>query len=442
MADASIASLGSLDLSESHTQVGSPPRAATPPRQRSISPITSPSTTRRHARGSIGFTRHGSMPLPPGSSPPSAASTATTLTSSARFDSILALLDSKPPVSQSRGGATFEASATAQPPPPAPSESTADSASTHSNPATAPARPPAGGGAVSSVRGVVAGLKATIVERDEEIARLQAAMRRQEAEMRRQADAAATSASEAVQKTKQAAEAAASRHLTFIDKLLGDKKALARKCDELGSALEEERAAAGERMRKVAAEAARELEQAKSSWAAAEKVRVKRAVENKAEAVRAATLRAVEPDIQRLMEKHRDDVAKLKEVFAKQLHEAESRIAESKHAELMSVQGGVDAAVTAALGQERAAAADRERALVARYEGDLADLRRKAGEELHAEQRRGLDAVRQEVAKAAADAAQLRSRYEAQLEELRAAHARARAGLEASSDEALQRARR
>jgi len=75
-----------------------------------------------------------------------------------------------------------------------------------------------------------------------------------------------------VGKAKKAGSAAAARHLAFIDRLLGDKTALAKRVEEM----EGERAAADAswqaKMKALQQRQAVDLRKAKDQWAAAEKV--------------------------------------------------------------------------------------------------------------------------------------------------------------------------
>lgn len=362
---------------------------------------------------------------------------------SGKFADILSMLDSAAAAAQPQ----------TQPAPPAPSSELPQRAQPAGvSPASAPPGPTAGaagtppsvssGGGVSSIKARLQEMKATIASQGDENAALRRALERKAAEVRAVREDALASAGEAVQRAKAAAEETAARHLSFIDKLLGDKKRLAARCEELVGALEGERHAATQRARQLREEADATAKRIKAECTAGEKARLQSALERKETAVRAAVMRSLEPDIQRLMDKHKDDLGRLKEAYAKQLHEAETRISESKQGELLQLRGGMDAAVRSALEGERRALRERELAAQAAHDAQLAAMRKQAGEELAAEQRRGLDAVRAEVSKAQGDMARQRAQYEEQIQALSASHAAARSQIESSTDQSVRRARR
>lgn len=68
-------------------------------------------------------------------------------------------------------------------------------------------------------------------------------------------------------------DATLSHHLGFIDRLLGDKKALAAQVEALTKQLADATAAAAARLREAEAAAAEQLTKARDMWAAQEKVR-------------------------------------------------------------------------------------------------------------------------------------------------------------------------
>ena len=100
------------------------------------------------------------------------------------------------------------------------------------------------------------------------------------------------------------AEEAVGRHISFIDRLLEDKAELNRQCEGLAARLRalEDKGAAAEARREEAH--ARELKRLKEVWAAGEKARKEQWVAEKTREIKEATVRGLEPDIQRLMSRH------------------------------------------------------------------------------------------------------------------------------------------
>jgi 5-azacytidine-induced protein 1 len=118
---------------------------------------------------------------------------------------------------------------------------------------------------------------------------------------------------ERLEAAKAASEETISRHLEFIDRLLADKAELSKQCESLTSQMRslEERYAAGEAKREEAY--AKELRKQKEVWASAEKAKREQWLADKTKEIKEATVRGLEPDIQRLVARHRDESRKIEE---------------------------------------------------------------------------------------------------------------------------------
>ena len=169
------------------------------------------------------------------------------------------------------------------------------------------------------VRARMESLRSDLARRDATVAKL-------EAELRVAYDRAAAQTAAQLAEQRTANDAATQRHLDLADRLLKDKEQLAEKCAELGEALaraEARRVAEAEALEANFAEAARRT---KKKWDASRE-EWERA---KAEELKELTIRGLEPEIQRLAQKHQQDVRELEERHRENLRRQSAEM-ESRH---------------------------------------------------------------------------------------------------------------
>lgn len=218
-----------------------------------------------------------------------------------------------------------------------------------------------------------------------------------------------------------ASEVTLKRHVEFIDRLLADKAELAKQCEGLSAQMRslEERYAAGEAKREEAY--AKELQKQKQLWAQSEKAKREQWLADKTKEIKESTVRGLEPDIQRLVQRHRDEAKKIEEALREE-HRRELESERSRHQREMSrmQEGGI---------AERHAAQERERELCAKRLQEMS---------MHFEEQ-----LRQQRERSAASAAQeqeerdkgRRREIERLEDELRAAKAREDAAISSGREE-------
>ena len=215
---------------------------------------------------------------------------------------------------------SIEASAAVSSAATAPSRSNAS----ESGSASAAAPPPAG--ALAAATSVYEGVRARMESLRSDLARRDATVAKLEAELRVAYDRAAAQTAAQLAEQRTANDAATQRHLDLADRLLKDKEQLAEKCAELGEALaraEARRVAEAEALEANFAEAARRT---KKKWDASRE-EWERA---KAEELKELTIRGLEPEIQRLAQKHQQDVRELEERHRENLRRQSAEM-ESRH---------------------------------------------------------------------------------------------------------------
>nr|XP_045015151.1 centrosomal protein of 131 kDa isoform X2 [Jaculus jaculus] len=112
-------------------------------------------------------------------------------------------------------------------------------------------------------------------------------------------------------------EATIQRHLSFIDQLIEDKKALGEKCEALVAELKQGDQQSREHMAQMQ-EQHELIKKLKELMSAAEKVRREKWINEKTKKIKEVTVRGLEPEIQKLIAKHKQEVKRLRG-----LHEAE-----------------------------------------------------------------------------------------------------------------------
>ncbi|PVD37615.1 hypothetical protein C0Q70_00211 [Pomacea canaliculata] len=163
---------------------------------------------------------------------------------------------------------------------------------------------------------------------------------------------------------KEEYEEAVKRHLSFIDQLIDDKKVLSEKCEQLVKELKTVDRKYQDKIKSVEESHAIEITKLKEIQAAAEKLRREKWIDEKTKKIKEMTVKGLEPEIQRLIAKHKAELKKVKHVHEAELLEADERAAQRyvKMTEELRDQ----------LAKEKEAACAREREIAKeRYEKQL-----------------------------------------------------------------------
>ncbi|XP_062058568.1 LOW QUALITY PROTEIN: centrosomal protein of 131 kDa-like [Lepus europaeus] len=220
-------------------------------------------------------------------------------------------------------------------------------------------------------------------------------------------------------------EAAAQRHLSFIDQLIEDKKVLSEKCAAVVAELRLGDQRSREQVAQMQEQHALEIKKLKELMSATEKVRREKWISEKTKKIKEITVRGLEPEVQKLIARHKQELRRLRS-----LHEAELQRAEERAAQRCLCQAGE---LRERLEQEKAELGqwERERAQQ-RFEQHLQQ------EQLALEQQRRR--LHNEVAEEKERLGQQAARQRAELEESSAALTRAlRAEFEKGREEQERR---
>ncbi|XP_064378908.1 centrosomal protein of 131 kDa isoform X3 [Dromaius novaehollandiae] len=123
-------------------------------------------------------------------------------------------------------------------------------------------------------------------------------------------------------------EAAIQRHLTFIDKLIDDKKVLSEKCEAVVAELKQVDQKYSKKIAQMQEQHELEIKKLKELMSATEKIRREKWMDEKTKKIKEITVKGLEPEIQKLIAKHKQDIKKLKMLHEAELLQSDERAAQ------------------------------------------------------------------------------------------------------------------
>jgi hypothetical protein len=167
------------------------------------------------------------------------------------------------------------------------------------------------------------------------------------------------------------------RHLTFIDKTLKEKESLATKCEQLASTVKSMENQIKEKMQRLIDNHDREIKSAKGVWEAAEKIKREKWMATQAIKIKEATVKGLEPEIQRMMAQHKTALAMMEE-RSQDLVQKERQILREQHeVDMQRLRDQMVADRSRACEEERELARVRYMKQAERDEIEFQQLRRK-----------------------------------------------------------------
>lgn len=247
-------------------------------------------------------------------------------------------------------------------------------------------------------------LKLELEEKKQAMALLQRALAQQRDLTVRRVKETEKELTRQLRQQKEQYEATIQRHLSFIDQLIEDKKVLSEKCEAVVAELKHGDQRCRERVAQMQEQHELEIKKLKELMSATEKIRREKWINEKTKKIKEITVRGLEPEIQKLIAKHKQEVRRLRG-----LHEAELQQREEQAAQRHLRQA-----------EELRQHLDREREVLGQQERERAQQRF----EQHLEQeQRALEQQRRrlynEVAEEKERLGQQAARQRAELEELR-----------------------
>ncbi|NXO13038.1 CP131 protein, partial [Oriolus oriolus] len=204
-------------------------------------------------------------------------------------------------------------------------------------------------------------------------------------------------------------EAAIQRHLAFIDQLLDDKKVLSEKCEAVVAELKQVDHKYGQKITQMQEQHELEIKKLKELMSATEKVRREKWIEEKTKKIKEITVKGLEPEIQKLMAKHREDIRQLKLLHEAELLRSDERAAQRYGRQAQELRGLLEREKEEQSQRERERARQRCEQQLEQEEQALELQRRR----LYAEVAEEKERLSQQAARQRAEADELRRQLEA-----------------------------
>nr|XP_034363032.1 centrosomal protein of 131 kDa isoform X3 [Arvicanthis niloticus] len=131
-----------------------------------------------------------------------------------------------------------------------------------------------------------------------------------------------------LQQQKEQYETTIQRHLSFIDQLIEDKKVLSEKCEGVVAELKHGDQQCRERVAQMQEQHELEIKKLKELMSATEKIRREKWINEKTKKIKEITVRGLEPEIQKLIAKHKQEVRRLRGLHEAELQQREEQAAQ------------------------------------------------------------------------------------------------------------------
>ncbi|NXS94208.1 CP131 protein, partial [Jacana jacana] len=204
-------------------------------------------------------------------------------------------------------------------------------------------------------------------------------------------------------------EAAIQRHLTFIDQLIDDKKVLSEKCEAVVAELKQVDQKYGKKITQMQEQHELEIKKLKELMSATEKIKREKWIDEKTKKIKEITVKGLEPEIQKLIAKHRQDIKKLKMLHEAELLQSDERAAQRYGRQAEELRDLLEREKEEQSQRERELARQRCEQQLEQEEQALQQQRRR----LYAEVAEEKERLSQQAARQRAEAEELRRQLEA-----------------------------
>ncbi|XP_036079306.1 centrosomal protein of 131 kDa isoform X1 [Rousettus aegyptiacus] len=261
---------------------------------------------------------------------------------------------------------------------------------------------------VSEVSTSVMRLKLEVEEKKQAMALLQRALAQQRDLTVRRVKETEKELGRQLQQQREHYEATIQRHLSFIDQLIEDKKTLGEKCQAVVAELKQGDQRHKEREAQMQDQHQLEIKKLKELMSATEKVRREKWISEKTRKIKEITVRGLEPEIQKLIAKHKQEVKRLRSLHAAELQQAEERAAQRYGRQAEALREQLEREKEALGQQERERAQQRFEQQLEQEQRALQQLRQRLHREV-AEEKERLD---QQAARQRGELEELRQQLE------------------------------
>ncbi|XP_056405693.1 centrosomal protein of 131 kDa isoform X3 [Hyla sarda] len=213
-------------------------------------------------------------------------------------------------------------------------------------------------------------------------------------------------------------EATIQRHLTFIDQLIDDKKALSERCESLVSELKQVDHKYSSKISQMQEQhdmvwqtlgpLCEEMKKLQELMTATEKVRREKWIDEKTKKIKEITVKGLEPEIQRLISKHKQEIRKLKALHEAELLQSDERAAQRYVRQAEELRQNLEREKEEVSQRERELAKQRYERQLTHEEQSLQEQRRRLYSEVSEEKER----LKQQAARQRAELDELRKQLE------------------------------
>jgi hypothetical protein len=177
-----------------------------------------------------------------------------------------------------------------------------------------------------SMKARLTGLTMEVEDKSKTLTMLKKLLREARAAHRETEETLASREAEKLKKVRSEYESTIARHLSFIDRLLADKQSLSDKCDALAEEMSRVEKRYAARVLDVQEGHVKELKRQKEALAAGERARRERWTEDKRREIKETTLKGLEPELQRILAKHKTELRTMEDGHLKLLRNAELKL--------------------------------------------------------------------------------------------------------------------
>uniref|UniRef100_A0A3B3U1T7 Centrosomal protein 131 n=1 Tax=Poecilia latipinna TaxID=48699 RepID=A0A3B3U1T7_9TELE len=171
-------------------------------------------------------------------------------------------------------------------------------------------------------------IKLELEEKKRTVNMLQAALAQQRELTARHVKETEKELSRNFQLQKEQYEATIQRHLTFIDQLINDKKALSERCEGVVAELKHVDQKYTKKIAHMQQQHELEIKKLKDLMSATEKIRREKWIDEKTKKIKEITIKGLEPEVQKLISKHKQELKKLRTLHEAELLQADERAAQ------------------------------------------------------------------------------------------------------------------
>jgi 5-azacytidine-induced protein 1 len=275
----------------------------------------------------------------------------------------------------------------------------------------------------ASIRTKVVSMSLELEEKTRVIAVLRSQIAQARTVMKARETEAITRSEQMVIEARKDLENRLSQNLTFTERLLSDKARLGSEVEALTKALDAERRRSAEATSEFNERLRREVLLAQEAEREKEKSRRAAWTEATTKEIRARTLKSLEPDVQRLLDKHRIEIEKIQQASADEIERAAKRFAAERDAAIEIAKREAEASGGVQAVESRQAWRAREASLRDEADAQFSLLRDQQRKEIEDERRRSAALSRSVSEEHANEIVKLNNEWQARLDDATRRHA-------------------